>query len=390
MMPISSSRRGPLAGIRVVELVGIGPAPFAAMMLADLGATVISIDRTVASDLGVRMDPSADIVRRGRPAILANLKHQGAVALVLDMVERADALIEGFRPGVMERLGLGPEPCLARNPRLAYGRVTGWGQTGPAAQRAGHDLNYIGLTGALDSIGPAGGPPVMPLNLLGDYAGGSLYLLVGILATIINARVSGTGQVVDAAMVDGAANLMTIFYGLQAAGQHNGPRGTNELDGGKPWYRVYRCADGKYLSFAALEKKFRSIFCVAIGWPADALDVSGAAAEAAMGQRLEALFLEKGRDEWCRLLGSVDACVAPVLSTCEAPVHQWNAERGVFVTVDDVVQPAPAPRFSVTPAAPPATVPSPGDGFEAALAEWGIGRDRIDGLIRTGALVATR
>lgn len=230
----------------------------------------------------------------------------------------------------------------------------------------------------------------MPLNLLGDYAGGSLYLLVGILAAIIQARASGVGQVVDASIVDGTANLMSLFYGLAATGQHNGPRGTNDLDGGKPWYRVYRCADGKYLSFAALEKKFRAIFCEAVGWPANALDVSGTEPEAAAGKRLEALFLEKGRDEWCRLLGSVDACVAPVLSTSEAPDHRWNAEREVFATVDGVVQPAAAPRFSATPAAPPAAVRPPGDGLEAALADWGVGRDRVEKLAGSGALVRKR
>lgn len=382
--------RGPLTGVRVVELVGVGPGPFAAMLMADLGADVISIDRSVAVDLGIVGDPTADVVRRGRPAVLADLKHPDAIGLVLDLVARADALIEGFRPGVLERLGLGPEPCLARNPRLAYGRLTGWGQTGTAVTRAGHDLNYIGITGALDRIGPAGGPPVMPLNLLGDYAGGSLYLVIGLLSAILHARSSGVGQVVDAAMVDGTAHLMSLFYGLASVGGHTGPRGTNDLDGGRPWYQVYRCADDKYVTFAPIEARFRSVFCEAVGWPPDALHVPGVEAEAAASARLTALFLEKPRDEWVRLLGSLDACVAPVLSTAEAPVHPFNTARGVFATVAGRAQPVAAPRFSATPASPTATVPVPGEGFERALGDWGIDEHRIRALVTSGALVPRR
>lgn len=381
---MTSRRSGPLAGIKVLELAGIGPAPMCAMVLADLGATVLRIDRPEPAELGIERPLKYNLVLRGRHSIALDLKRPAARDLVLRLVERSDALIEGFRPGVTERLGLGPEDCLARNPRLVYGRMTGWGQTGPLAQAAGHDLNYIALTGALDSMGRAGQPPTPPLNLVGDYAGGSLYLAVGILAAIISARVSGQGQVVDAAIVDGTAHLMTGFHGLMAAGMWKAERGTNLLDSGAPFYDCYECADGRWVSVAPIEGRFfaellRRMGLDATDFPLQADRVRWPEAKA----RLAAAFRLRSRDEWCALLEGTDACFAPTLTMEEASAHPHMVARGTYAEIDGVVQPVAAPRFSVT--APDLPEPPRKTAPEAALEGW-LEADDIASLRSAGLL----
>ncbi len=369
---------GPLLGVRVVEFAGIGPGPMCAMLLADMGATVVRLDRPAESGLGVPRPDRFDLLNRGRPSVAVDLKHPDGVALALDLVAAADALIEGFRPGTMERLGLGPEPCLARNPRLIYGRMTGWGQEGPLARAAGHDLNYIALTGALHAIGRAGAPPTPPLNLVADYGGGALYLAFGIVCGVLEAQRSGRGQIVDAAMIDGAASLMTSFFGLHAAGLYSDRRGENILDSGAPFYEVYACSDGRHLSVAPIEIKFRGEFYRRIGLDAASLpDADDRANWPAIKQLIAARLATRPAAEWCRLLEGTDACVAPVLSMAEAPRHPHHRARGTFVEIDGVVQPAPAPRFSRTkPGLPTAPEPA-GHSTEQALADWGIDAARI-------------
>ena len=364
---------GPLAGIKVVELTGIGPGPMCAMLLADLGATVLRIDRPEPSDLGLQRELRYDLLLRGRPALALDLKSPDGKALALRLVEHADALIEGFRPGVTERLGLGPDDCLARNPRLVYGRVTGWGQGGPLAHAAGHDINYISLAGALHAFGRRGQSPTPPLNLIGDFAGGALYLAFGLVCGILEARRSGRGQVVDAAMVDGAASLMTAFHGLVAAGLATHERGANHLDTGSHFYNVYECADGRWISIAPIEGKFYAELL-------RRLDIDPATMPPQMDRahwpeaqaRLTALFKTRKCAEWCNLLEGTDACFAPVLTTDEAPHHPHNAARQTYIEIDGIVQPAPAPRFSRTvPDQPiPPQSPSRGGEAEAALAAW--------------------
>src|SRR5271156_2307699 len=363
---------GPLAGIKVVELTGIGPGPMCAMLLADLGATVLRIDRPGGSDLGLERPRHLDLLLRGRYSIALDLKSPAGKALALRLVERADGLLEGFRPGVAERLGLGPKDCLARNRRLVYGRVTGWGQDGPLAQAAGHDINYIALTGALHAFGRRGGPPTPPLNLIGDFAGGALYLAFGLVCGILEARRSGQGQVVDAAMIDGAASLMTAAVGAVAAGLSTHERGTNHLDTGAHFYNVYQCADGQWISIAPIEGKFYSELL-------RRLDIDPATMPPQMDRELwpEAqarfadLFKTRTRDEWCALLEGTDACFAPVLTTDEAPAHPHNTARGTYVEIDGIVQPAPAPRFSRTvPDLPIPPQPSGPQQAEAALSAW--------------------
>jgi alpha-methylacyl-CoA racemase len=362
---------GPLSGIKIVEFTGIGPAPLAAMLLADMGATVIRIDRTAPADVGVPMAEEHEFTRRNRAVMHLDLKRPEAVATALRLIDTADALIEGFRPGVMERLGLGPDTCLARNPRLAYGRVTGWGQQGPLSQAAGHDLNYIALTGALHAIGRAGQKPTPPLNLVGDYGGGALYLVTGLLAAIISARATGLGQVVDAAMVDGALSLMTPIYAMAAGGRMGGPRGENQLDSGAYYYEVYECADGQYVSLAPIEAKFHAEFLARMeidpaGMPAQRDPAGWARWKAVLTER----FLTRTRDEWCLLLEGTDCCFAPVLSMAEAHAHPHNAARGAFIEVGGYRQPAPAPRFGRTVADVPR---APGAvGLAEALAAWGL------------------
>jgi alpha-methylacyl-CoA racemase len=345
---------GPLAGIKIVEFTGIGPAPMAAMLLADMGATVLRIDRTATADLGIPMAENFEFTRRSRAVVHLDLKRPAATEAVLKLIEGADALIEGFRPGVMERLGLGPDVCLRRNPKLAYGRVTGWGQAGPLSQAAGHDLNYIALTGALHAIGRAGQKPTPPLNLVGDYGGGALYLVVGLLAAIISARSTGAGQVVDAAMVDGALSLMTPIYAMLAGGRMPGARGENQLDSGSYYYEVYECADGQYISIAPIEVKFhdellRRLEIDPSGMPAQCDQTGWPQWKALLTER----FLTRTRDDWCRILEGTDACFAPVLSMAEAHVHPHNQARDAFIDVGGQRQPAPAPRFGSTKLAMP-------------------------------------
>ena len=363
---------GPLAGIKIVEFTGIGPGPMCAMLLADLGATVLRIDRLEPSDLGLQRELRYDLLLRGRPAVALDLKNPQGKALALSLVERADALIEGFRPGVMERLGLGPEECLARNPRLVYGRVTGWGQDGPLAHAAGHDINYISLAGALHAFGHRGQPPTPPLNLIGDYAGGALYLAFGIVCGVLEAQRSGRGQVVDAAMVDGAASLMTAFHGLVAAGLATHERGTNHLDTGAHFYNVYECADGRWISIAPIEAKFYAELLRQLDIDAAALPQMERAQWPELQARLAALFRTRTREEWCGLLEGTDACFAPVLTTEEAPHHPHNAARGTYIEIDGIVQPAPAPRFSRSvPDRPiPPQAASRGEEALTALSAW--------------------
>jgi len=379
-----SERSGPLAGVKVVEFVGIGPGPMCGMLLADLGADVLRIDRTTPSGLGIERPERFDLLLRGKRKVAVDLKQPAGLALARALLARADASIEGFRPGTMERIGLGPDACLAANPRLVYGRVTGFGQEGPLASAAGHDLNYIALAGALHAIGRDGAPPTPPLNLLGDYAGGALLLAFGIVCAVLSARQSGRGQAVDAAMIDGAAALMTPFFGLRAAGLHDGPRGTNLLDSGAPFYDVYACADGEYVSIAPIEAKFRTVLVERLASAgmatADLPDFDDRARWPELRRRLAAIFAERTRAEWCALLEGTDACFAPVLAPRDAPLHPHHAARGTFVRIDGIDQPAPVPRFSATPAAVP-TGPRPDDdGRDLALA-WGVARADVEAAL---------
>ncbi|GHA76890.1 CaiB/BaiF CoA transferase family protein [Streptomyces termitum] len=344
-----TERTGPLDGVRVVELAGIGPGPFAAMLLADLGADVVRVDRPGGPGLGV--DPAQDLTNRNKRSVLVDLKAEGGPAAVLDLVERADVLVEGYRPGVAERLGVGPDACLARNPRLVYGRMTGWGQDGPLAPTAGHDIGYIALTGALGMIGPdPDGPPSIPANLLGDYAGGSLYLVVGVLAALRHAREHGEGQVVDAAIVDGTAHLTTMIHTMLGAGGWQDRRGVNLLDGGCPFYGVYATSDGGHMAVGALEERFYATFARLLG-----LDGETTAARHDLArwpelrEAVAARFRTRTRAEWTGVFEGTDACVAPVLSLREAPGHPHLAARATFAEHGGLVQPAPAPRFSATP-----------------------------------------
>src|SRR5579872_2575568 len=342
---------GPLAGIRIVEFAGIGPGPMAAMLFADLGAEVIRVDRTTASDLGIDMPAKFGLLHRSRPSIAVDLKRPEGIALAIELIEKADALIEGFRPGTMERLGLGPDAMLGRNPRLVYGRMTGWGQFGPLAQAAGHDINYISLTGALAAIGPAE-RPVPPLNLVGDFGGGALYLVVGVLAAMLEASRSGKGQVVDAAMCDGAASLMSMFFDFAAAGRWVEGRENNFLDGGAHFYGVYQCACGNFISIGSIEPQFYAQLRQLAGLSDQAFDAQmERAAWPVLKQKLAAIFRTKTREEWCRVMEGTDVCFAPVLTLAEAPRHPHMAARKTFVQRHGVSQPAPAPRFSRTPSA---------------------------------------
>jgi alpha-methylacyl-CoA racemase len=363
---------GPLSGIRILEIAALGPAPFCAMLLSDLGAEVVRVDRPGPERGGLDADPRLDLLRRGRRSVVVDLKHRHGAATILRLVERADALIEGFRPGVAERLGIGPEPCLARNPRLVYGRMTGWGQEGPLAAAAGHDIDYIALSGALHAIGQAGGPPVPPLNLVGDFGGGALYLAVGVLSALMEASRSGQGQVVDAAMVDGAASLLTLFCGLTAAGHWTEARGANLLDGGAPFYAVYETADGKHLAVGALEPQFYAELLRRLGLNGEPLPAQHDRARwPELRRRFAEVFRQRTRNEWCEIFEGTDACVAPVLSLSEAAVHPHLAARRTFVEVDGTVQPAPAPRFSRTPGAIQGPPEPPGGSTGQVLEDWG-------------------
>ncbi len=381
----SSTRGGPLHGLRVVELASIGPGPMACMLLADLGAEVLRIDRLAPSGLGLAMQPEHNVNGRGRRSVALDLKSPAGRAAALRLIATADVLVEGFRPGVTESLGLGPAECQAVNPGLVYGRMTGFGQSGPLARAAGHDINYIALTGVLHAIGPAGGAPVLPLNLVGDYGGGALYLAFGVMAALYERQRSGLGQVIDAAMVDGASSLASIFHGLQAAGSWSDERGANLLDGGAPFYGTYEAADGKHISLGALEPKFFQLLAAALGlearfvqrqydrrlWPEMRVAIAAAV-------RL------RSRDDWCAQLEGTDACFAPVLTFAEAAQHPHAQARDAFVEVAGLRQPAPAPRFSRTPAGLPRPTPTEGQHTAAVLGEAGFSAAEISALIAQG------
>jgi alpha-methylacyl-CoA racemase len=340
---------GPLAGLKVVEMAGLGPAPFCGMLLADMGAEVLRIDRP--GPAAPLQDGRFDVFARGKHSLAADLRDPAALAAVLEVIAQADALIEGFRPGVMERLGLGPDLCLARNPRLVYGRMTGWGQTGPLAQAAGHDINYIALAGALHAIGPAGQKPSVPLNYIGDFGGGGMLLGFGLVCALLEAKTSGRGQVVDAAMTDGTALLSTMMYGFKAQGHWSNRRGDNLLDGGAHFYDTYTCADGKHIAIGAIEPQFYALLLKLLNITDPAFQAQlNSKAWPDLKQRLAELFATRPRDAWCTLLEGTDACFAPVLDWDEAPLHSHNVARQTFIEVDGVVQPAPAPRFSRTAA----------------------------------------
>jgi alpha-methylacyl-CoA racemase len=339
--------QGPLTGVRVVELAGIGPCPFAAMLLADLGADVVRVDRP--GGVGLAINPAYDVTNRNKRSVVVDLKAPDGPARVLDLAERADILVEGYRPGVAERLGVGPGACHARNPALVYGRMTGWGQDGPLAPRAGHDIAYIALTGTLGLIGEPDRPPAVPANLLGDYAGGSLYLVVGVLAALHHARAGGTGQVVDAAIVDGTSHLSAMLHGMLAAGGWQDRRGANLLDGGCPYYGTYETADGGYMAVGALEPQFYAEFLALLDLPEHADDRKDWTRWGELREAVAARFKSRTRDEWTIVFESTDACVAPVLSLREAPGHPHLAARGTFTDHGGITQPAPAPRFSATP-----------------------------------------
>ena len=378
---------GPLEGIRIVELAGLGPSPFAGMMLADAGADIIRIDRSDRATYPPRQEPHVDLMNRGRRSVAVDLKHPDGVGLVLRLAEQADALTEGFRPGVAERLGLGPDVCLARNPKLVYGRMTGWGQEGPMAQAAGHDIDYIALAGALEPVGRVGERPVPPLNLVGDFGGGGMLLAYGMLAAIISAQRTGAGQVVDTAMVDGSALLMTMTYTLRAAGIWNDQRGTNLLDTGAHFYEVYETSDGGFIGVGAIEPQFYAELIRLLGLEGEELPGQmDRNAWPAMKERFAQIFATRTRSEWEAIFDGSDACAAPVLSPAEAPNHPHNRFRKTFTEVAGVVQPAPAPRFGATPSVIRRPPPNPGQHGDEALADWGVKAGEISDLRESGAI----
>ncbi|MFF1448055.1 CaiB/BaiF CoA transferase family protein [Streptomyces sp. NPDC058274] len=365
-----TAEHGPLAGVRVVELAGIGPGPFAAMLLADLGADVVRVDRPGGA--GLAIDPRFDITNRNKRSVVIDLKAPDGASRVLDLVERADILVEGYRPGVAERLGVGPESCHARNPGLVYGRMTGWGQDGPLAPRAGHDIAYIALTGTLGMIGKPDEPPTVPANLVGDYAGGSLYLVVGVLAALHHARATGAGQVVDAAIVDGTSHLTAMIHGMVAAGGWQDRRGANLLDGGCPFYGTYETADGQYMAVGALEQQFYDEFVDLLGIADQAPDRKDVTRWGELRESVAARFRTRTREEWTAVFDGSDACVAPVLSLREAPTHPHLAARGTFTDHGGITQPAPAPRFSRTPTSVRGGPAQPGADTADVARDWDV------------------
>jgi alpha-methylacyl-CoA racemase len=377
--------KGPLDGVKIVEFAGIGPGPFCGMLLSDLGADVVRIDRVGGPRGGSR--PAADrfsVTQRGRRSIALDLKTPAAIETCLKLMDRADAAFEGFRPGVMERLGLGPDLALARNPRLVYGRMTGWGQTGPLAHAAGHDINYIALSGALHAIGVKD-KPVPPLNLVGDFGGGALYLAFGLLAGVISARTTGKGQVVDVAMTDGAASLLSMFYGLKGVGMWSNDRRDNLLDGGAHFYDTYECADGKWVAIGSIEPQFYALLREKVGLDDPAFDTQmDRRTWGDLKEKLGQVLKTKTRDEWCAVMEGTDVCFAPVLDLDEAPRHPHNVARKAFVEIDGVVQPAPAPRFSKTPGEVQGPPPAPGADTEAALSDWGFSTAEVKALLDAG------
>ena len=399
-----ASGAGPLSGVKVIEIAGIGPGPFCAMLLADMGADVIRIDRSsavrdefVGSSGHVKpnsakpssIKPSPDLLNRGRRSLGVNLKDPAGVEVVLKLAESSDILLEGFRPGVAERLGIGPEVCLKRNPKLIYGRMTGWGQEGPYAHTAGHDINYIALSGVLSTIGKAGEPPVPPVNYIGDFGGGGLLLAFGLVCALEAARRDGKGQVVDAAMVDGSALIATMIYGMHGLGAW-GEHGENLLDGGAYYYGVYECADGEFVSVGSLEPQFYAELLELTGVADDGgppMPLQGdKEAWPATRERLEAVFKQKTRDEWCEIMEGTDVCFAPVLDLDEAPKHPHNIARGTFVEVAGMTQPAPAPRFSRTPGSIRRPPPHPGQHTDEVLGEYGFGQGELEKLRASGAI----
>ena len=378
---------GPLAGIKIIEIAGIGPGPYGAMLLADLGADVIRVDRSGNVSGGDPATPPGDLLARGRRSVGIDLKNPEGVATVLDLVAGADAIIEGFRPGVMERLGLGPDVCLERNPRLVYARMTGWGQDGPYAHSAGHDINYIALAGALEPMGRAGQQPTPPINLIGDFGGGGMLLAFGVCAALLEARGSGQGQVIDAAMVDGAASLMTMTWSFRAMGIWADERGTNMLDTGAHFYDTYETADGKYVSIGSIEPPFYEELLRLTGLEGAELPSQHDKTQwPALKERFAEIFRQKTRDEWCALMEGTDVCFAPVLAMPEAPLHPHIAERGTFTEVAGITQPAPAPRFSRTPGSIERPPPHAGQHTNEILAEWGLSDDRVAELKASGAV----
>lgn len=374
---------GPLAGIRVLEMAGIGPGPFCAMMLSDMGAEVIRVDRKAHKGLGDKRN----VLNRGRRSIAVDLKNPSGVDAVLRLIEQADVVMEGFRPGVMERLGLGPETCLARNEKLIYGRMTGWGQTGPLAKAAGHDINYISIGGALGAMGEAERPPTPPLNLVGDFGGGAMYLLAGILAALVERGTSGKGQIIDAAMTDGTASLLSPFFGMMAMGMWTTDRASNKLDGAAPYYSAYECSDGRYISIGSIEPQFYALLL-------ELCEIEDPAFQAQNEQsgwpdlknKLRDLFLTRTRQQWCDLMEGTDVCFAPVLDLSEATEHPHNVARQTYVEYDGVVQPAPAPRFSRTESSIKASAAMAGEHSEEILQDWGYTAAEIAELANAGVI----
>ncbi len=380
---------GPLAGYRIIEIAGIGPGPFAAMLLSDLGAEVIRVERAGAVRGPAPETPHFDVLLRGRRNVAIDLKQPDGVETLLTLVESADALIEGFRPGVMERLGVGPDECIARNPRLVFGRMTGWGQDGPFANAAGHDINYISLAGALAHFGREGAAPVPPLNMVGDFGGGGMFLALGVVSALLEAQRSGAGQVVDTAMVDGSAVLMSMFWSFRSIGLFDETaRGTNLLDTGAHFYDVYECADGGYVSIGSIEPQFYAELLRLTGLDDDER-FAGQMDKARwpeLKRRLAELFATKTRDEWCAVMEATDACFAPVLTMSEAAAHPHNVARDTFVELGGTTQPAPAPRFSRTALEVERLPAHAGQHTREVLADWGISADRIDDLVANGAV----
>jgi alpha-methylacyl-CoA racemase len=374
---------GPLAGLRVVEIAGLGPGPFCAMVLADLGAEVIRVERTEIPAAAVGAVDRRQVLTRGRPSLGVDLKHPAGLRLVLQMLEHADVLLEGFRPGVLERIGLGPDTCLQRNPRLIYGRITGYGREGPLASEAGHDINYISIAGALSPIGRRGEPPVPPLNLVADFGGGGMLLIMGILAALYERSHSGLGQVVDAAMVDGAALLTTMVHEIRALSLWHDERGTNSMDTGSHYYNVYETSDGEFVSVGAMEARFYRSFMKGLGFSEDAIPPQDdESLWETLKQRVAEIFRGRTRAEWLDVFDGTDACVTPVLTLSEAPAHPHNRARSTFVDVGGVVEPAPAPRFSRTPPPVPTPPPSPGAHDTGILLGWGLTQEEIDLLVQ--------
>jgi alpha-methylacyl-CoA racemase len=379
---------GPLKGIRIVEFMGVGPGPFCAMLLADMGAEVISIDRTTPHGLGFKKEPRFNPLLRNRRSLAVDLKSSSGRDVALRLLGQADALIEGNRPGVMERLGLGPDECLKINPRLVYGRMTGWGQQGPLAGSVGHDLNYLAMSGALSLIGSRDRGPAIPLNLLGDFGGGGLYLALGIVSAILEARTSGQGQVVDAAMIDGIGSLMTNQFGYAASGQWVFEREANFIDGGAPWYNVYETKDGKYVSIASVERKFYDQLLLVLGLDSAELpDQLDRSRWPEMRERFADIFRSKTRNEWCDVMEGAEACFAPVLGLDEAVAHPQMRARNCFVDVDGVTHPAPAPRFSRTPSSIRRGAPTPGENTAEVMSAWGFSDAEVTDFRGRGAIM---